>query len=251
MLNNNNFHLKCQDHIKNYTFKKSFNFLYNNNFHIGQLLHRWNIYMRIYILFKSKNFYIFNLLKTFNNLKLSIFFLSNVACNRGKILIVDNNKKYFKLLMFYKKLTKQLFFNFKWISGILTNFKEFFFMQIKEKKNHTANDFWSFKKSGFLKDLTRFPDCVIFLNSYTNKLALIESQILGLPLISVVNSDCNPSSINFVLANKDNNFIISFFYLSIFIESILVGYMVERNIYYKNIRRYYYACFLKKLKLKI
>jgi small subunit ribosomal protein S2 len=225
--------------------------LYNNRFQIGQTLVRWNSKMSVYVLYKNKTFHVFDLFKTMNNLKSSVLFLTVVALNRGQIITIDANKKYKDLFLHFKNLTGQMFFNFKWIGGLLTNFKEFFFRQNKEKKNADIDEFWVYKQEGFFRNLTRMPDCVIFLNTYLNSVALSECQILGIPNICIVNTDCDPSFINFVLANKDNNFLISFFYMSVFIESILLGYMLERKLYTNIIKHYFYLLFLKKLKKEI
>jgi small subunit ribosomal protein S2 len=245
-------------------FKKKFpfyniDFYYNNKFHIGQLLYRYNIYMRYYILYKNKNFYLFNMLKTLINLKHSIFFIMNLMYNRGKLVIIDSNKEYKYIFHLYQKITKQIFFNFKWIGGLMTNFKEFFYIQKKskkkiiksfqeERKETSSSDFLYYRKRGFFTKLTRLPDIVLFFNSYINKIALKEIQILGIPNIAIVNSDVNPCNINFVLANKDSNFIVCFFFISIYIESILLGFLYERFLYFKIIKHFYYFKFLYNIK---
>lgn len=103
----------------------------------------------------------------------------------------------------------------------------------------------------YFTNFTRLPDIVLFFNSYLNNVALSEFQILGIPLISIVNSDVNPCNINFVLANKDNNFVVCFFYLSIYIEAILLGYLYERLFFFKTIKRFYFMRFLFNIKIKL
>jgi small subunit ribosomal protein S2 len=236
---------------KNKNFFYNPDFFYNNKFYIGQLIKRWHYYMRFYILYKEKNFHIFNMIKTLNNIKRSIFFLINIVCNRGKVFLIDNNIKYKNILYLFQKLTKQKLFEIKWIGGLITNFKEFFFVQNKEKKNELLEGFWLYKKLGNYKDLTRLPDVALFFNGYYNSISLNEFQLMGIPLIAVINSDLNPSNINFVLASRDEDFIIYLFYILLFVETIIMAYLIERNFYFRVIKNFYYLRFVLNLKRKI
>lgn len=235
---------KKSNNVTQYTI----DFFYDNKFYIGQLLHRWNVYMRSFILYRNKDFFLFNLLKTLNNLKQIMLFLVNLIVNRGKVLIVESNIKYKKSLQLYKKITRQDVSICKWIGGFMTNFKEFYFSQKNIKRNKVLKEFLYNKQSNFLKKYSRFPDVVIFFDAYFNNIAFTEVQVMGIPLIAVVNSDVNPSDINFILANKDNDFIVLFFYLSLVIESVLLAYMVERIFFFKEVKRFYFLRFLLRRK---
>src|SRR5687767_9437267 len=100
--------LKLKKNYNNISYRPEF--FYDNKFYIGHLLKRWNVFMQFYILYKNKNYYLFNLYKTINNLKRSIFFIINVILNRGKVLLIDATKAYRKLFFFFQKITFQTFF---------------------------------------------------------------------------------------------------------------------------------------------
>lgn len=256
-------------------------FFYNNNFYISYLTNRWNVYMSFYILYKSQKYYLYNIYKAVNNLKRSVFFLIAIAFNRGKVFLIDSNKKFKKFFILFKKITKQFFFGFKWTGGLFTNFKEFFVFQHKKEdrqfQEFKPSDFWiqdknklnrsnyfNLKKEGFfqkLKDLNlnefrllkkkgyfrsfrRLPDVGLFFDIQQNFTAVTELQLLGIPIITLVNAEDNPSGLNFVLFGKKKEFYVSFFYLSIFIEGIILGYIFEKNFFFHKIRRFYYLKFI-------
>jgi len=206
--------------------------LYDNNFYVGHLTKKWNIYMSFFILYKTRKNYLFNMFKLLNNLKRSIFFLINICSNRGKVFFIEAGTRYKNFYYFFKKITKQFFLGFKWIGGLITNFQEFFIFQKKYKRSFNLNIFWILKKKGYFKNLTRLPDVALFVNGYRNKIALTELQLVGVPLVASISSEDNPSGINFVLANGNCEFYISLLYLTIFIESIILGYIFERNFFF-------------------
>jgi small subunit ribosomal protein S2 len=224
--------------------KYSVDFFCDNNFHIGFLLYRWNIYMQCFILYKTKNYYVFNIFKLLYNLKRCIFFLINISFNRGNIFMIEANNKYKKFNYLFKQITKQFFLGFQWIGGLMTNFKEFFLLQTKEKDEKDLEVFWIYKRFGYFKSLKRLPDIVIFLNNFSSRLALTEFQILGVPSVSVFNSDANPCGVNFVLTNKKVNLYSYVFYIIIFIESILLGSVFERTYIFKYLKDLYYFKFV-------
>jgi small subunit ribosomal protein S2 len=219
------------------------NVLFRLKMHIGYLTHRWNYYMHSFIIFKSKNLYLLNLVKTLSNLKLSLFFITNIIYNRGRVALIEKNQDYRKVIDFFFKLTKQYIFSFRWFGGIFSNFKEFF---IKQKINpllYKKGVFWYEKKTTLLQ-FKRLPEVVLILSGYDNSLALNESISLGIPLISVLNSDMNPSAVNFVLPGKDSNFFLFFFLLSLYTESIYMGFFYERKLFYSRLKRYYLLKFI-------
>lgn len=219
-------------------------FLNSQNIYVGYSTKRWSIYGRCFILYKTRNFYIINIIKTISNLRLSLLFISNVSFNRGKVVIVNSDKKFRSCMYSFQKITRQFFFNFSWIGGLITNFREFFFLQKREKRFVFGN-FWTDKRLGFFSGLTRLPDVAVFLGTYFNRSALVEFQHLGLPIIAISNTDVNPSGINFVLGARDTDFLILYIFLLIFVEGIISGYYFERVFYFRKVKRLCYLSFLR------
>lgn len=237
--------------VKEYTSKKkqsvlTLNLLFSLQLHIGYLPRRWNTYMNSFINFKSKNLYLLDIIKALANLKLSLFFVTNVIYNRGKIVLVDKRLECRRFSFFFFKLTKQFIFTFRWVGGILTNFHEFFVKQKPFKKKYYIGDFWLERKRGKFLKMTRLPDTALIFGGYANKLALIEILSLGIPLISIISSDMNPSAISFIVPGNDSNCYISFYITALYMEAIFMGYLYERKIFYALLRRLYYLRFLSK-----
>src|SRR5690606_30928681 len=109
-----------------------------------------------------------------------------------------------------------------------------FFQKLKDLN---LNEFRLLKKKGYFRSFRRLPDVGLFFDIQQNFTAVTELQLLGIPIITLVNAEDNPSGLNFVLFGKKKEFYVSFFYLSIFIEGIILGYIFEKNFFFHKIRR--------------
>lgn len=220
--------------------KFSLSRLLNSNVHLSMSSRRWDNYAKSFILFKYRNFYFIDLVKTMFNLKLTSFFITYLIKNRGNILFIDKRDEFLVLLKFLKIETGQDYIGKHWVSGSFTNFYEF-------KTNKEIGRYnQMLLKSGFYS-ITRLPDAVICFSLYENFNALNEIRTLGIPSISLIGSDLNPSGINFVIPANDITKKSLYLIAQIFKFSILQGYKIEKIEFYFLLKKFCYLFFIKKL----
>lgn len=216
--------------------------LLNSNVHLSITSRRWNNYAKAFISFKYRDFYFVDLLRTVFNLKLTSFFITYLIKNRGTLVFIDKRLEFFVLLKYLKIETNQDFIGKFWISGSFTNFIEF----NTNKKNNRSSILLD--KSGFY-NLRRLPDTVIFFSLYENLNAVNESRTLGIPVISLVGSDLNPSGLNFLIPANDLSKSSIYLFVQIFKFSVLKGIKLEKLIFYTLLKKFCYFFFIKRLLL--
>ena len=205
---------------------------------------RWNNYVKNFIYLKYRNFYLLNLYKTLYCLRLTSFFLTDIIQNRGSLLFIDNRLELQMMLKYLKIETSQNFMTYKWVSGSFTNFVEFYF-----NKKLALNLDSDLRHSGFYS-MSRLPDVIVSFSLYENYNAITEARTLGIPVISLIGSDMNPSGINFMLFSNDINKKSIFLFTQVFRYSVLRGFNKEKIFLLKILKKYSFLLFLKKL-LKI
>lgn len=201
---------------------------------------RWNNYVKSFIYATYRNFYFINIFKTMFTLRLVSYFLMDISKKRGNLLFVDKRIDLYVLLRYLYLELGHNFIGKNWVSGIFTNFTEF-------KLNYSRGRInFSLKNSGFYM-LSRLPDALITFSFYENFNAVTEARILGIPVVSLVGSDLNPSGISFMLFGNDNTRVSLFLFAQLFKFSIIKGVFSEKLIFYKNIRKFCYLFFIKSL----
>lgn len=206
---------------------------------LGVSYKRWNIYVKSYIHLKYRELYLINLLKTMFNLRLTSFFLSNLTKKRGLTLFIDKRKELEILLKFIKITTNSKILLKDWIPGTLTNFREFYTTGKKKKNSLLRN-------TGFFK-LNKMPDVIVSFSLYHNENSINEARALGIPVICFVNTDLNPSGINFLIVSNDNLKESIFLLSQILRLSMLNGLYNEKLYFYNLLKRYCYLISLKKI----
>jgi small subunit ribosomal protein S2 len=216
--------------------------LLNSNVHLSMSSRRWNNYAKTLVSFKYRNFYFIDLMKTMYNLKLSTFFITYLIKNRGNILFIEKRLEFFVLLRYLKIQTNQDYIGKYWISGSFTNFSEF------KLNRENKRDSVLLEKSG-LYNLTRLPEAVISFSLYANLNGLNEARVLGIPTISLVGSDLNPSGLNFILPANDISKNSIYLFVQIFKFAILKGNKMEKIMFYGLLKKFCYLFFIKRLLL--
>jgi small subunit ribosomal protein S2 len=194
------------------------------DFHVGSKINNFEKLNYHFVFGKRHKNFVVNLQFTLFNLRSCLFFLTNLVSRRGKVLFLDCAPSNRNLIAFFAKTSRQYFCNHKWISGTLTNFK-YFYPAVFEGASQHFN--LSGKASFGFKFLHRIPNAVCFLDLSANIPAVTEVIRLGIPSISIVNTNLPISGITFPIFA--NNFSVDSFtiFLSLLRSSILNGYRFE------------------------
>jgi len=219
--------------------------------HYGHPPKEWNPKMAPYILYEKYGYHIFDLVKTSKLLKLAGNVLQKKAEKNGKFLFVGTSKLSSSIIAKQAKRCNAFYINYRWLGGMLTNWstiqKRIERLKYLEEQELLGN-FEQYSKKEYsaqrkeieklkklfngIKDMSSLPDVVIFTNQLKDSLAIQECLKLGIPTISIVDTNCDPDLIPYPIpANDDSSSSINFI-LNYLVNRILLGY----NSGYKNVQ---------------
>nr|AYO28215.1 ribosomal protein S2 [Synura sphagnicola] len=211
--------------------------------HYGHPPKEWNPKMAPYILYEKYGYHILDLVKTSKLLRLAGNILQKKAEKGGKFLFVGTSKIAASIVAKQAKRCESFYINYRWLGGMLTNWstvqKQIDRLKLLEEQeqdglfeNLSKKELSKKKKEieklrrlfNGIKNMTSLPDVIIFTNQLKDTLAIQESLRLGIPTISIVDTNCNPDLIPYPIpANDDSSSSINFI-LNYLVNRIQVGY---------------------------
>ena len=211
--------------------------------HYGHTPREWNPKMAPYILYAKYGYHIFDLVKTSKLLRLAGNVLQKKAEKGGKFLFVGTNKVSSSIIAKQAKRCDSYYINYRWLGGMLTNWqtiqnridqlKDFDAKELNGELDSLSKKEYSQQRKKIdklrrlfvgIKDMTELPDAVIFTSQLKDKLAIQECIRLGIPTISIVDSNCDPDLIPYPIpANDDSSSSINFI-LNYLVNRINLGY---------------------------
>ncbi len=193
--------------------------------HFGHQVRRWNPKMKEYIFGERNGIYIIDLQKTQRMFRDAIQFMTNlVAEDRGKtVLFVGTKRQAQDAIREEAERSGQYYINQRWLGGLLTNFqtvqksikrlKDLEAMQTdgryekltkKERiKLDRERDGLNKNLSG-IKSMTRLPDAVFIIDVRKEEIAVAEANRLGIPVVAVVDTNCSPDGIDYIIPGNDD-----------------------------------------------
>jgi len=191
--------------------------------HFGHQTRRWNPKMAEYIFMERNDIYIIDLLKTVVCFERAYEAVSNLAKNDGKILFVGTKKQAKAVIKEEAMRCGMYYINERWLGGMLTNFKTIrkrikrlneleemessgrfnllpkkeVALLIKEKEKLEKN-------LGGIKEMTKLPDMIFVVDSKKEEIAIREAQTLGIPIVAIVDTNCDPDGIDYVIPGNDD-----------------------------------------------
>lgn len=193
--------------------------------HFGHQVRRWNPKMKEYIFGERNGIYIIDLQKTQRMFRDAIQFVTNlVAEDRGKtVLFVGTKRQAQDAVREEAERAGQYYINQRWLGGLLTNFqtvqksikrlKDLEAMQTdgraekltkKERiKLDRERDSLNKNLSG-IKSMTRLPDVIFIIDVRKEEIAVAEANRLGIPVVAVVDTNCSPEGINYIIPGNDD-----------------------------------------------
>ncbi len=191
--------------------------------HFGHQTRRWNPKMAEYIFTERNGIYIIDLQKTVVKVEEAYEFIKDVAANGGEILFVGTKKQAQESIESESKRCGMHFVSQRWLGGMLTNYKTirkrierlqqlekmeedgtFDVLPKKEviKLRHEAERLEKFL--GGIKNMQRTPDALFVVDPRKEKIAVKEARILGIPVVGIVDTNCDPEEVDFVIPGNDD-----------------------------------------------
>jgi small subunit ribosomal protein S2 len=193
--------------------------------HFGHQVRRWNPKMKEYIFGERNGIYIIDLQKTQRMFREAIGFVTNViAEDRGKtILFVGTKRQAQDAIREESERCGQYYVNQRWLGGLLTNFqtvqksikrlKDLEAMQTdgryekltKKERIKLDRERESLNKNlSGIKSMSRLPDAVFIIDVRKEEIAVAEANRLGIPIVAVVDTNCSPEGIDYVIPGNDD-----------------------------------------------
>lgn len=191
--------------------------------HFGHKTMRRNPKMSKYLHTNSNGVSIIDLNKTANLLFKALVTVKDVAKNNGRILFIATKKQGAEPIAEAAKRCGQYYVNFRWLGGMLTNWKTVS-QSIKTLKKITeqlADKELSLNKKeklvlerkrlkleqalGGIKDMGGYPDLVFVIDTFKESLAIAEAKKLGVPIMAILDSNCNPDGITLPIPGNDDS----------------------------------------------
>ena len=191
--------------------------------HFGHQTRRWNPKMATYIFTERNGIYIIDLAKTVKKLEEAYFFVRDVAANGDSVLFVGTKKQAQDAIREEAERCGQFYVNARWLGGMLTNFKTmrtrvgrlnqikkmsedgtFDLLPKKEvvKLNHEIEKLVKFL--GGIKDMKGVPGALFIVDPRKEKIAVAEAKKLGIPVVAIVDTNCDPDDVDYVIPGNDD-----------------------------------------------
>ena len=190
--------------------------------HLGHKTLRWNPKMKKYIFGEKNSIHIIDLTQTVNFLKSALTKLHQCISNGGKILIVSTKKQASEQVGTLAKETNQYFVNYRWLGGMLTNWNTIqnSIKRLKMLNQELAKDSTGFTKKEILKfgrerdklqrslggisDMKKVPDLIFIIDTNIESLAVNEARKLNIPILAVLDTNSDPTGIDFPIPGNDD-----------------------------------------------
>jgi len=193
--------------------------------HFGHQVRRWNPKMKEYIFGERNGIYIIDLQKTQRMFRDAISFVSNlIAEDRGKtVLFVGTKRQAQDAIREESERCGMFYVNQRWLGGLLTNFqtvqksikrlKDLEAMQTdgryekltKKERIKLDRERESLNKNlSGIKSMNRLPDAVFIIDVRKEEIAVAEANRLGIPIVAVVDTNCSPEGIDYVIPGNDD-----------------------------------------------
>lgn len=191
--------------------------------HFGHKTMRRNPKMSKYIHTSRNGVSIIDLTKTANLLHNSLKTVKEIAKNNGRILFVATKKQAIEPIAEAAKRCGQYYVNFRWLGGMLTNWKTVSksIKTLKKIEEQLADTEVGYNKKeklvlerqrakleqalGGIKNMGGYPDLVFVIDTYKESLAIAEAKKLGVPIMAILDSNCNPDGITFPIPGNDDS----------------------------------------------
>ena len=190
--------------------------------HLGHKTLRWNPKMKKFIFGEKNSIHIIDLTQTVEFLKKDLTAVHKVISAGGKLLIVSTKKQASEQVSDLAKETGQYFVNFRWLGGMLTNWntiqnsikrlKKLDDQLSKENVGFTKKEILKFGKEreklqrslGGISEMKKTPDLIFIIDTNIESLAVAEAKKLGIPIIAVLDTNSDPTGIDFPIPGNDD-----------------------------------------------
>ena len=191
--------------------------------HFGHQTRRWNPKMKKYIFTERNGIYIIDLQQTVKMVDDAYDFIKDVARDGGQVLFVGTKKQAQDAIKEEAERAGQLYVNQRWLGGILTNYdtikgridriseiekmeEDGLFEVLPKKEVAEINKEYDrlMKFLGGIRDMKEMPKALFVVDPRKESIAINEAKILGIPVVAMVDTNCDPDEVDYVIPSNDD-----------------------------------------------
>jgi small subunit ribosomal protein S2 len=190
--------------------------------HFGHQTHRWNPKMAPYIFGARNNVHIIDLSQTVPMLHQALKVISDTVAGGGRVLFVGTKRQASELVADAAQRSAQYYVNSRWLGGMLTNWKTISnsIQRLRKLDELLAGEAQGFTKKerltldrereklnralGGIKDMGSTPDLIFVIDTNKEAIAIQEAKRLGIPVVAIVDSNCDPDKIDYAVPGNDD-----------------------------------------------
>ncbi len=191
--------------------------------HFGHETRRWNPKMKPYLYTQSNGIHIIDLRQTVVLLEEALAFIRDTVAGGGKILFIGTKKQARNSIAQHAESVGMPYVNFRWLGGMLTNFQTIrqrisYMKELESEENsgemqsrpkkerlRLRRDLEKLRRSlGGVRDLEELPAGVFVIDVNAEETAVREATRLGIPIVGLVDSNCNPEPVTYVIPGNDD-----------------------------------------------
>jgi len=190
--------------------------------HFGHQTHRWNPKMKPYIFGDRNGVHIIDLSQSVPLFARALDFVQQTVARGGKVLFVGTKRQAQDAIAAAAQASGQHFVNHRWLGGMLTNWKTISnsIKRLKSLEEQLSGDTTGLTKKevlqltrerdklekslGGIRDMGGLPDVMFVVDSNKEELAIKEANVLGIPVVAILDSNSDPSGIAFPVPGNDD-----------------------------------------------
>lgn len=191
--------------------------------HFGHQMRRWDPKMKPYIFTERNNIYIIDLQQTVRLIDTAYNFVREIASKGGNILFVGTKKQAQESIKNEAERCEMFYVNYRWLGGTLTNFDTIRkrvkkLLELEEMENNKMFEILPKKEVMSLKrekekleklltgirSMEKLPDVIFVVDPKKEKIAIAEAIKLSIPIVAIVDTNCNPEEIDYVIPGNDD-----------------------------------------------
>lgn len=191
--------------------------------HFGHQMRRWDPKMKPYIFTDRNNIYIIDLQQTVKLIEVAYDIIREISSNGGNVLFVGTKKQAQESIKNEAERCGMYYINYRWLGGTLTNFNT---IRKRVKKLHELEEMENNKMFEVLpkkevislkrekaklekvltgiKDMEKLPAAIFVVDPKKENIAVAEAIKLSIPIVAIVDTNCNPEEIDYVIPGNDD-----------------------------------------------
>ena len=191
--------------------------------HFGHQTRRWNPKMSKFIFTERNGIYIIDLQKTVKQIEQAYDFVREIVADGGRVLFVGTKKQAQEAVETEAKRSGQFYVSHRWLGGMLTNYKTIKKRIERLKRLELMEEDGTFQRLpkkeviklrreteklekflGGIKEMEKLPDVLFVIDPKNEKIAVNEAKILGIPVVGVVDTNCDPDEVDIAIPGNDD-----------------------------------------------